>query len=186
MIEVWKPIPGDWCRAYEVSNLGAVRATDYHRKRVGRPCAPGPMRAPVDDKGYHRLNLTASSGRKVRVKVARLVALAFVPNPDPDNRIEVDHLDNDRANDRADNLEWVTEAEQQRRRAQRMRKAGSTSSKYIGVTWHKKERRWNAQVWVGQRIVRLGGFASEFDAATAYDRHILSNGLDHPINGVVV
>jgi hypothetical protein len=119
------------------------------------------------------------------VKVSRLVAGTFVINDAPATKIEVDHLDNIRANDYFLNLEWVTEAEQQRRRAARLRLAGKTSSSYIGITWHARDLRWYAQLWIRDQRIHIGGFTEELAAAQAYDAYVVAHGLSNPINGLL-
>ena len=70
--------------------------------------------------GYMTVKLKIN-GLKV-MRVHRLVALAFIPNPD--NKPCVDHIDGDRANNHADNLRWVTVKENQNNPI--------TKSKWIG------------------------------------------------------
>jgi hypothetical protein len=67
----------------------------------------------TSDKGYKTI-LIRDNGRERTVFVHRLVALAFVPNPD--NKPQVNHKDGNKANNRPDNLEWVTNAENMRHR----------------------------------------------------------------------
>jgi len=61
---------------------------------------------PVDDKhGYKTFHLK-QDGRAKGVKIHRLVAMAFIPNPE--NKPCVNHIDNNPGNNRVDNLEWCT------------------------------------------------------------------------------
>lgn len=89
----WQPIEG-WPH-YEVSQSGEVR------KITGEAVGQWP-----NDQGYMMVRLSAP--RRLR-RVHRLVAAAFVPNP---NELStVNHINNDRADNRAGNLEWCTQAE---------------------------------------------------------------------------
>ena len=71
------------------------------------------------------------NGGKSRFFTHRAVALCFVHNPDPSKRKEVDHLDNNRANPSAENLEWVTHGENVRRAAARGSYSGERNSRAI-------------------------------------------------------
>lgn len=91
-MEQWKAI--DWTNGkYEVSNLGNVR-------RVG---SDKNMSQRVGKRGYSRLNIDVS-GKKRTVTVHRLVASAFIENPN--NLPQVNHKDENKLNNSADNLEW--------------------------------------------------------------------------------
>lgn len=95
----WKPIP-ETAGVYEISSTGLVR------KRVGEKTAL--LAAHADRKGYFRVRFTVNGVRKTK-KVHRLVALAFLPNPE--DKPEVNHKDGNKQNNCADNLEWVTPSE---------------------------------------------------------------------------
>lgn len=180
--EIWRPIVGNWRRCYEVSSLGRVRTTDTREPPGrGRTVHPGFRKLTKDRDGYWRVGLSVDDTRRKSMrKVARLVALAFLPPAVPN--MEVDHINGDPGDDRVENLEWVTAAEQQRRRAARMRAAGKLSSMFIGVSWHAKDRRWIAQVWVAKRRITIGRFVEEIKAARAYDTYVSSQNLDNPLN----
>ena len=65
--------------------------------------------------GYMRIALT-NNGKRKFFQVHRLLALHFIPNDDPDNKIHIDHNDDVRDNNNLNNLEWVSQAENNRRR----------------------------------------------------------------------
>ena len=83
---------------YEVSNKGNVR----NAKTLKSLCIY------KDDLGYMRVDLY-KDGKRTYKKVHRLVAEAFIPNPE--NKPEVDHINTDKSDNRVENLRWVTRKE---------------------------------------------------------------------------
>lgn len=102
LIEEWKPIEGYEGR-YEVSNTGKVRSLNFKRA-VGEV---EEMRLQDKGKGYLAVWLWYGEGRNSHY-VRRLVAKAFIPNPQ--KLLEVNHLDEDKSNNHISNLEWCNRA----------------------------------------------------------------------------
>lgn len=92
MVEAWKPIPRT--DGYEASSSGNVRSV-LRTLSDGRRAGGVVLKQQPDKDGYPTVRI---QGRRVRVSIA--VQLAFAGPP------EVRHLDGDRTNNRADNLEW--------------------------------------------------------------------------------
>lgn len=89
--EIWLPIK-DY-ENYEISNLGRVRKNNKI------------LRQYENDKGYLYVGLSKNNKRKF-FRVHRLVAMAFINNSE--NLPEVNHKDENKLNNRIDNLEWCT------------------------------------------------------------------------------
>ena len=105
--EIWKPAKG-YEGLYEVSNLGRVKS--LARTCKGRGNGRKPIRErilclEVSNNGYIRVRLSMDRHTK-HCLVHRLVAEAFTPNPN--NLPQVNHKNEDRADNRAENLEWCT------------------------------------------------------------------------------
>lgn len=96
--EEWRPIP-NYEGFYEASNTGKVRSV-YRYKRTLKPM--------ISNTGYERVDLFKNKSRK-QFSVHRLVAMTFVKNPDA--KPFVNHKDEDKLNNFAYNLEWVTHVE---------------------------------------------------------------------------
>lgn len=103
----WKPIPG-YEDYYEVSNDGQVKSIDrvITRRDGVRVSYTGRIRIPsVNAKGYLRLNLC--DGRNKQKDIHRLVAESFVDGR-TEERNQVNHINGIKTDNRACNLEWVT------------------------------------------------------------------------------
>lgn len=111
-IEIWKDIEG-YENLYQISSLGRVRSLDrdilvfrggkyFSKKQKG-----GIIAKQRDTRGYSQVQLHKGTRKKVHtMRVCKLVANAFIPNPD--NKPCIDHINTDKTDDRVSNLRWVT------------------------------------------------------------------------------
>ena len=102
MTEEWADIPG-YEGMYQVSNLGRVKSF----KKWKRASCPDEflLKLSVGNSGYTQVTLYKEK-KKRKFLVHRLVAEAFLPNPD--SLPQVNHKDENRENNCVDNLEWCT------------------------------------------------------------------------------
>ena len=94
MEEIWKDIEG-YEGLYQVSNVGRVKSL---RNNII-------LKNSIKRNGYESVKLSANNISK-EYYIHRLVANAFISNPN--NYLEINHKDEDKANNCADNLEWCT------------------------------------------------------------------------------
>lgn len=108
MQEIWKDIKG-YEGLYQVSNLGRVKSLTRKVKTFnGVRTSKGQLLKPLKtNRGYYRVDLRQNQTNKY-VAIHRLVAEAFVPNPN--NYHIVNHKDSNQTNNNADNLEWCTQS----------------------------------------------------------------------------
>lgn len=105
--EEWREIKG-YEGIYQVSSLGRVRSLDRKVKfSDGRERKYGNkiLSSKLSNRGYLMVTLWRNRNSQ-RLAIHRLVAKAFIPNPD--NLPQVNHKDENKTNNRANNLEWCT------------------------------------------------------------------------------
>ena len=86
-----------------MSNLGNIKSLNYKHTNKEKL-----LSLSSDKDGYLKVHLVKNKSRKT-YRVHRLVAEAFIPNPD--NKPQVNHIDENPSNNEADNLEWMTAQE---------------------------------------------------------------------------
>ena len=104
-MEIWKSLKGlvECGEYYEVSNLGNIRSCGRGKVKL--------RKLSVGTDGYLQIRLHYNKKQKT-YGVHRLVAIAFIPNPN--NLPEVNHIDKNRQNNNISNLEWLTHADNTR------------------------------------------------------------------------
>lgn len=110
MIEIWKDVTG-YEGGYLISNFGRLKSLERKVKIKGgayRNKAEKIINPKINVKGYnfHYLSL---NGKKKGLYFHRLVAICFISNPE--NKIEVNHIDGNKSNNNVSNLEWCSKSE---------------------------------------------------------------------------
>ena len=110
--EVWADIK-EYEGFYQVSSFGMVRSLDRWIEYINGRSAftRGKLiNGFLKQNGYRSVDLS-KGGKSKKYHVHRLVAEAFIPNDDPENKIEVNHKDENKSNNYVENLCWCTSSE---------------------------------------------------------------------------
>lgn len=186
LIEIWYPIEGYEDR-YQVSNFGNVRTIlDNH----GNAKCALKTQGKSWNQQYLSVQLYIKDVKRHHL-VHRLVAQAFIPNPE--NKPHVNHKDGNKLNNHVSNLEWCTQQENiqhgyviglnpSNAEAIKGTKSGNTSN-YHNVTWDKSRNKWKASLKDKQKMVFQKRFDTEIDAAKYVNEMLDSLGYsDRPRN----
>ena len=144
MTEVWRRVPN--YEMYLVSNKGRMMRNGKIMKHSLRT-------------GYPYVNLSVK-GVTRNADIHRLVASAFIPNPD--NKRCVDHIDNNRENNCVENLRWCTPQENQ------ANTTGYNKNGYKGIRF--QNNRYTAQILKDGKYMYLGCFKTAEEAHDAYKK----------------
>ena len=96
IMEIWKDIEG--YPNYQISTMGRVKSLGNNKTRKDKI-----LKSYKNNKGYLVVHLY-KEGKVKGYSIHRLVTSAFIPNPN--NLPQVNHKDEDKTNNRVDNLEW--------------------------------------------------------------------------------
>lgn len=154
MQEVWKDIPG--CEGmYQVSNLGNIKSFKRY---------DGKLLTPQIRSGYYSVRLYFNLEYR-HVKIHQLVAMTFlgyVRNGTHD--IVVDHIDNNKLNNKLDNLQLITHRHNSSK--DRINNSGLT-----GV-YKLKDDKFRTQIQINSKQIHLGYFKTKEEAHLAYQNKL--------------
>jgi hypothetical protein len=145
---------------YSVSNMGNVR-----NDKTGR------IRKPTTDRdGYLYVDLWKKCKGKTH-KIHRLVAIAFLENPD--NLEQIDHINHIKDDNRIENLRWCSCGNNNRNK----QKKEGTTSKYRGICWRERDNIWVAYISLNGNQQYLGCFKTEEEAYAVWCKVVRENNL---------
>jgi hypothetical protein len=147
-VEVFRSVDG--YKNYAVSSFGNVKNTKTGRILKGRNVC-----------GYLQVVLYEDGLAKKSYLVHRLVACAFIDNPD--DKQCVDHKNNDRTNNNISNLRFATTKENSQNRIL----SSNNTSKVKGVSFNKRANKWRAHIRIDGILIHIGYYDDLDDAKTA-------------------
>ena len=151
--EIWLPIAG--YSKYNVSNFGRIKRLDTNK--VLSSC--------LDKDGYLRTGITNDAGTRVKIYIHIQVAYAFL-GPRLNNN-ELNHIDENKANARLDNLEYIS------KRENITYSAKNKVMRY--VTLHKG--RYQSSLFHNGKTIYLGRHDNELDAHNVAVKYLADNNI---------
>lgn len=161
--EIWKYIPG-YEPYYKVSNLGNV--VSFFNYKYGLRIVPKPMKTQINRGGYLCCTIRRKNEKSKAIKVHQLVAMAFLNHIPSGNKLVVDHIDNNKLNNKLENLQIITNRENI------CKDLKNKESKFIGVK--RAKNKWNSSIRIGNKKYHIGNFEIEEEAEKAYNEVLQS------------
>jgi len=172
--EIWKDIKG-YEGYFKISNLGRVLALDREiirsdgkkYKYKGRI-----LKNRISKRGYYITYIQINNLQK-NFTIHRLIAINFISNPL--NKEQVNHIDSNPLNNSINNLEWVTNLENNCHRVKKY----NYSSKYLGVGWDKHNNKWKCQIYFKGKSKHIGCFDTQEEAYQARCDYEKNNNIEN-------
>ena len=140
----------------------------YEDGRIWSKYGKGRFMKPLpDSNGYLHVRLY-KDGKSKTMTIHRLIGNAYIPNPE--NKPEIDHIDNIRQNNDISNLRWVTKSENKRNRA------GWGDIPFRGVC--KDRNRFKTQIRIDGKLKHIGIYGTPEEAGEAYIQYCTDNNIN--------
>jgi len=174
-MEAWKDIHG-FEGYYQVSNTGKIKSLKRTVSNTGNYIGKITykerlLKQTINRYGYHVVTLQKDGKRHFSI-VHRLVANAFIENKE--SLREVNHIDRNKSNNNASNLEWCS----RKQNVQHYYESIQTSSKYKGVSYCKGRNKWSAYLNFEGNRISLGRFNTEEEAKQFRNKFIKQHGIE--------
>ena len=135
---------------YKICSNGDVISCKFNKEKILKQC--------IDNTGYLNISLYKNKNKK-NFGIHRLIALHFIDNPN--NYEIVDHINQNKTDNRIENLRWVNHSGNNRNRKNR--------GKHMkGVSFDKKLNKFRAQIRIDYKKKHLGCFDTELEAHEKY------------------
>lgn len=171
--EIWKDIIG-FEGLYQISNYGNVKSCKrYVNAKFGKRVVNEKLLSLGKDKDGYFMAILCQDGIKKTVKIHRLVANAFIDKID--GKDIVNHIDSNKSNNNLSNLEWVSSLENSCHSKSKLK----SSSKYIGVSYNKKDKIFISNICFNGKYIYLGCFKTEEDAYNVRVKFEKDNGIEN-------
>tara|TARA_R110002074_G_scaffold338819_1_gene509351 strand:+ start:104 stop:592 length:489 start_codon:yes stop_codon:yes gene_type:complete len=144
--------------SYQVSDLGNVKSL------VRKGCLTEKILKPSNNKIAYSQVLLRKDGKTITRNIHQLVAEAFLGHTPCGYKLIVNHINFNRYDNRAENLELDT----QRNNADQ--KHIKSSSEHVGVCLCKTSNKWLSQITINGKKKHLGRFTDEIEASKAYQK----------------
>lgn len=152
MKEEFKDVKG-YEGLYQVSDLGRVKSLLCGKTKL--------LKGGKDSDGYLCVSLRKNSKQKT-ISIHQLVAVAFLGHNPCGMRVIIDHISNEKLDNRSENLQLTSN----RHNSSKDRK--NKTSKYTGVSWDKSRSKWVSKIKINGKDKNLGRFTNELEASNAY------------------
>ena len=172
--EIWKDILG-FEGLYQISNYGNVKSCKrlVNGKYGSQRVVNERLLSLGKDRDGYLMAILCQEGIKKTVKIHRLVANAFIDMIEGKNL--VNHIDSIKSNNLVSNLEWVSSLENNCHSKSKLK----SSSKYTGVSFHKKDKLFRSSICFNGKNVYLGSFKKEEDAYKRRCDYELKNNINN-------
>jgi hypothetical protein len=153
-METYKYIP-NYEGIYQVSNLGNVKSLKFGYEKI--------LKGGLSKGRYLTVSLNKNGNRKTYY-IHKLVAMTFLNHKPKNHTLVIDHIDNNKLNNKLSNLQIITHRENSSKDKK------GCYSKYTGVTWRKNRNKWQSSIKTNGVVKYLGNFKKEYDAHLAYQK----------------
>ena len=155
MEELFKDVKG-FEGLYQISNLGRVKSLRFNKIRI--------LNQFLGTKGYYNVKLYKNK-KQYTFEIHNLIAINFL-NHKPKKGLVIDHINENKSDNRLDNLQVITHREN----ISKSKSRNNKSSKYTGVYF--TQGKWRAMMRINGVKKHLGYFKTELEAHKCYQSNL--------------